>query len=264
VGRLDGKVAVVTGAGSGNGLAIAQALAREGATVVVAEFSEERGRAAVDSIHGLGGHALFVRADVSRWEDVDRVVSEAVRRFGTLHVMLNNAGVLDGYATCLDTSEELLDRVLAINLKGVFFGCKRALQEMVKNGYGKIVNIASVAGLQAGAGGTAYTMSKHAVVGLTRQLAYEYGPQGIRVNAVCPGPVVTRLRQTSAEVLGAVAPPMTGGLGALSDEAVRQLIPLGFKGTPEDVAAAVVFLACPDSDYINGHALVVDGGLAIK
>ncbi len=262
--RLGGKVAVVTGAGSGNGLAIAQVLAREGAAVVIAEFSEERGRAAADSIQGFGGRALFIRSDVSRWEEVDRAVSETVRQFGGLHVIVNNAGVLDGYATCLDTSEELLDRVLAINLKGVFFGCKRALQEMVKSGYGKIVNIASVAGLQAGAGGTAYTMSKHAVVGLTRQLAYEYGPQGIRVNAVCPGPVVTRLRQTSAEVLGAVAPPMAGGLGALSDEEVRQLIPLGFKGTPEDVAAAAVFLACPDSDYINGHALVVDGGLSIK
>ena len=264
VGRLDGKVAVVTGAGSGNGLAIAQALAREGGVVVVAELSEERGRAAEERIRAVGGQCVFLQTDVSRWQDVDRVVSETISRFGGLHVMVNNAGVLDGYATCLDTSEELLDRVLAINLKGVFFGCKRALQEMVKNGYGKIVNIASVAGLQAGAGGTAYTISKHGVVGLTRQLAYEYGPRGIRVNAVCPGPVVTGLRQTSAEVLGAVAPPMAGGLGALSEEAIRQLIPLGCKGTPEDVAAAVVFLACSESDYINGHALVVDGGLAIK
>jgi NAD(P)-dependent dehydrogenase (short-subunit alcohol dehydrogenase family) len=264
VGRLDERVAIVTGGGSGNGLAIAGAMAQEGAAVVIAEFSRERGRAAADAILAHGGRAVFVQADVSRWSDVDRVVSEAVAQFGELHIMVNNAGVLDGYATCLDTSEELLDRVLAINVKGVFFGCKRALREMVKRGYGKIINIASVAGLKAGAGGTAYTASKHAVVGLTRQLAWEYGPHGIRVNAICPGPVTTRLRETSAEVLGTVAPPMGGGLGAASEEFIRQLIPLGFKGSPEDVAKATMFLASSDSDYINGHTLVLDGGLSIK
>src|SRR6185295_4504997 len=118
------------------------------------------------------------------------------------------AGVLDGYATCLDTSTELFDEVLAINLRGTFFGCKRALAEMVPGGYGKIVNISSVAGLIAGGGGLAYTTSKHAVVGLTRQVALDYGPSGVRANAICPGSIATNLRETSREILGPDAPDM--------------------------------------------------------
>src|SRR6266480_7541569 len=179
MGRLDGRVAIVTGGGSGNGLAIADAFGREGAMVVIGEYSEARRKAAAERVR----EALFVQADVRRWQDIDHLVSEAVRQFGRLDIMVNNAGVLDGYATCLETSVELFDEVLGINLRGVFFGCKRALAEMVPAGYGKIVNIASVAGLVAMGGGCTYTMSKHAIVGLTRQLACEYGPRGIRVNA---------------------------------------------------------------------------------
>lgn len=264
MGRLEGRVAVVTGGGSGNGLAIAKAFATERAQVVIGELSEERGSHAARIIREDGGTASFVRADASRWDDVDHLISQAVSLYGTVHIMVNNAGVLDGYATCLDTSEELFDKVIAINLKSVFFGCKRALMEMTRRPYGKIINMASVAGVQAKAGGTAYTASKHGVVGLTRQLACEYGPQGVRVNALCPGPVGTNLRATSAEILGKLAPRMSGGLGAASEEYLRELIPLGSKGTAEDVARAAVFLASPDSDYMNGHALVLDGGLTAK
>jgi NAD(P)-dependent dehydrogenase (short-subunit alcohol dehydrogenase family) len=260
VGRLDGRVAVVTGAGSGNGLAIARLFAQEGATVAIGEYSEERGTAAAESIQGTIGEALFVRTDVRDWSDVDRLVSETVERLGRLDIMVNNAGVLDGYATCLETSTELFDTVLAINLRGTFFGCKRALAEMVPAGYGKIVNVSSVAGLIAEGGGLAYTSSKHAVIGLTRQLACEYGPLGIRTNAVCPGPIATNLRQTSREVLGAGAPDMNRGLGVSSPERLRQVVPLGMRGTPEDVARVALFLASAESDYVNGHALVIDGG----
>ena len=175
--------------------------------------------------------------------------------------MLFRSGVLDGYATCLETPIELFDQVLGINLRGVFLGCKRALAEMVPAGYGKIVNIASVAGLVAMGGGCAYTTSKHAVVGLTRQLACEYGASGVRVNAICPGSIATNLRQTSMEILGAQAPEMSGvGVGALPPERLREIVPLGARGAAEDVAAAAVFLASAESDYVNGHTLVVDGG----
>ncbi len=261
MGRLDGRVAVVTGAGSGNGLAIATRYAREGAAVAIGEYSETRGEAAEAEIVRNGGRAVFVPTDVRNWDDVDRLIARTVEDFGRLDVLVNNAGVLDGYATCLDTSLELFEEVMAINVRGVFFGCKRALAEMVVSGYGKIVNIASVAGLVAMGGGCTYTMSKHAIVGLTRQLACEYGPRGIRVNAICPGSIATPLRQNSMEILGAMAPEMSqAGVGAMSPERLREMIPLGGRGAPDDVAAAAAFLASADSDYMNGHTLVVDGG----
>ena len=199
--------------------------------------------------------------DVRDWQAIDRLVSETVKEFGHLDVIVNNAGVLDGYATCLDTSLELFDQIMAINVRGVFLGCKRALAEMVPAGRGKIINMASVAGLVALAGGCAYTMSKHAIVGLTRELACEYGPRGIRVNAICPGSISTSLRQNSMEILGDTAPEMTtAGVGALSQDRLAQIVPLGMRGSPEDIAGAAVYLASSDSDYMNGHTLVVDGG----
>jgi NAD(P)-dependent dehydrogenase (short-subunit alcohol dehydrogenase family) len=245
MGRLDGRVAIVTGAGSGNGLAIATAYAHAGAAVAIAEYSEQRGAAAADSIEAAGGRALFVHTDVRRWQDIDRLVELTVQRLGKLDVIVNNAGVLDGYATCLETSAELFDQVLGINVRGTFFGCKRALAEMVPAGYGKIINIASVAGLVAMGGGLAYTTSKHAVVGLTRQLACEYGPSGIRTNAICPGSITTNLRETSREILGAGAPDMNRGVGASSPERLREIVPLGVKGTPEDVAGWPCFWLPP-------------------
>src|SRR5690242_21537 len=226
--RLDGRVAVVTGAGSGNGLAIATGYAREGAAVAIGEFSEPRGEAAEAEIVRAGGRAIFVPTDVRDAEAIDRLISRTVDEFGRLDVLVNNAGVLDGYATCLDTSIELFEQVIGINLRGVFLGCKRALAEMVPAGYGKIINMASVAGLVAGGGGTTYTMTKHAVVGLTRQLAWEYGGRGIRVNAVCPGPIATDLRRNSMEILSGIAPEMSGaGVGAMSPERLAQIVPLG-------------------------------------
>jgi NAD(P)-dependent dehydrogenase (short-subunit alcohol dehydrogenase family) len=260
-GRLSGRVAIVTGAGSGNGLAIATACAREGASVAIGEYSEPRGEAAEAAIVRSGGQAIFVPTDVRTWEDIDRLVSRTVEQFGRIDVMVNNAGVLDGYASCLDTSLDLFEQVMGINVRGVFLGCKRALAEMVPAGYGKIINMASVAGLVAGGGGCTYTMSKHAVVGLTRQLALDYGPRGVRVNAICPGPIATSLRQTSTEILGDLAPEMSGaGVGAMSQERLAQIVPLGYRGTPEDIAAAAVYLASPEADYLNGHTLVIDGG----
>jgi NAD(P)-dependent dehydrogenase (short-subunit alcohol dehydrogenase family) len=259
--RLDGRVAVVTGAGSGNGLAIATAYAREGAAVAIGEYSEPRGEAAEAEIVRSGGKAIFVPTDVREAEAVDRLISRTVEEFGRLDVIVNNAGVLDGYARCLDTSLELFEQVMGINVRGVFLGCKRALAEMVPMGYGKIINMASVAGLVAGGGGTTYTMTKHAVVGLTRQLAWEYGPHGVRVNAICPGPIATDLRRNSMEILGELAPEMSSaGIGALPPEKLMEIVPLGKRGTAEDIANAAIFLASAESDYMNGSTLVIDGG----
>jgi NAD(P)-dependent dehydrogenase (short-subunit alcohol dehydrogenase family) len=259
--RLSGRVAIVTGAGSGNGLAMATAFAREGASVTIGEYSEPRGEAAEAAIVRSGGQAMFVPTDVRNWRDIDQLVGRTIEQFGRLDVLVNNAGVLDGYATCLDTPLELCDQVMGINVRGVFLGCKRALAEMVPAGYGKIINIASVAGLVAGGGGTTYTMTKHAVVGLTRQLAWEYGPHGVRTNAICPGPIVTDLRRNSMEILGELAPEMSSaGVGAMSADRLAQIVPLGKRGSAEDIAAAAVYLASPDSDYMNGSALVIDGG----
>lgn len=259
--RLSGRVAIVTGAGSGNGLAMATAFAREGARVSIGEYSEPRGEVAEAAIVRAGGEAMFVPTDVRSWEDVDRLVSRTIEQFGRLDVLINNAGVLDGYATCLDTSLELFEQVMSINLRGVFLGCKRALAEMVPAGYGKIINIASVAGLVAGGGGTTYTMTKHAIVGLTRQLAWEYGPAGVRVNAICPGTIATDLRRNSMEILGGVAPEMSAaGVGAMTPERLAQIVPIGKRGAAEDVANAAIFLASPESDYMNGSMLVIDGG----
>jgi NAD(P)-dependent dehydrogenase (short-subunit alcohol dehydrogenase family) len=252
-------VAIVTGAGSGNGLAIAAAFAREGAHVAIGEYSEQRGEAAAASI-SHAGEALFIRTDVRRWDDIDRLVSDTVSRFGRLDIIVNNAGILDGYLPCLETPVELFDEVLSINLRGMFFGCKRALAEMAPAGYGKIVNVASVAGLIAGGGGLAYTTSKHAAIGLTRQIALDYGPSGIRANAICPGSISTQLRANSAEILGPGAPDMNKGVGMADPARLKQIVPLGARGTPEDVASVAVFLASAESDYVNGHTLVVDGG----
>lgn len=260
--RLEGRVAVVTGAGSGNGLAIATAFAREGAAVGIGEYSRQRGEAAADAIETAGGRALFVPTDVRDWDAVDRLIGQTVAELGGLDVVVNNAGVLDGYATCLETSPELFETVLAINVRGVFFGCKRALAEMLPRGYGKIINIASVAGLQAMGGGLAYTTSKHAIVGMTRQLAAEYGPHGIRTNAICPGSIATNLRQNTAEIIG--VQDAGRGIGAMLPDAFAQVVPLGVRGSPKDIAGAALFLASSDADYMNGHSLVVDGGWSIR
>jgi NAD(P)-dependent dehydrogenase (short-subunit alcohol dehydrogenase family) len=259
LGRLDEKVAIVTGAGSGIGRAIALRFAREAARVVVGDYRPESGTETLDLIRRSGGTGLFVQGDVSRWSDMDRLVAEAAEAFGRLDIMVNNAGVLDGYCTCLETSEELWARVLAINLTGVFFGLRRALAEMLPRRQGRIINIASVAGLQAGGGGTAYTTSKFGVVGLTKQVAYEVAAQGITVNAICPGPITTNLRANSPLLLGPNAPDMAKGLG-VDEAALRALVPIGRRGTPDELTGAALFLASDEAAYITGHTLVVDGG----
>jgi NAD(P)-dependent dehydrogenase (short-subunit alcohol dehydrogenase family) len=249
--RLENKVAVVTGAGSGMGRAIAITFAKEGAKVVLGELVEGSGKETEQMIKKAGGQAVFVKTDVSKAADIDKLISTAVQEFGKLDIMVNNAGIFDNFTPCLDASEELYDRVMNVNLKGVFLGCKRALQEMVKQRSGKIINMASVAGLNGMAGGTVYTASKHGVVGITRQVACEVASLGINVNAICPGAIVTG---------------MTRNLLSTPEQQETILAPIPMKrvGQPEDIADAAVFLASDESSYVTGTTLVVDGGWRAK
>jgi NAD(P)-dependent dehydrogenase (short-subunit alcohol dehydrogenase family) len=257
-GRLVAGSAVVTGGGSGIGRAIAESLASGGAAVAVVDLSADGARDTVAAIARAGGKAIALEADVSRWDDVDRVVESAVRGLGPLGIIVNAAGVLDGYATADELAPSIWERVIAINLTGTFYGAKRALAEMLPAGRGRIVNIASVAGLVGDGGGAAYVASKHGVVGLTRRLATTYAARGITVNAICPGPIATGLRPNSTRILGREAPPMRG-IGA-DEAAIRALVPAERRGTVEEVAIAARFLASEGAAYITGQTLVVDGG----
>ena len=260
---LNDRVAVVTGAGSGIGRAIALAMASAGARVAAVDIDDATARETAGLCTKAGGRSLAVQADTSRAPDVDRAVAAAVKELGPLDIMVNNAGVLDGYFNVDETDEALWRRVIDIDLTGVFLGCKRALAEMLPRKTGRIVNMASVAGLNGTGGGAAYIAAKHGVVGLTRQMAVVYSARGITINAVCPGPIVTDLRQHSQQLLPG-RPDMSGRGIAASDEQVRAVVPAGRRGTVEDIASAVCFLASEEAGYITGHTLVVDGGWRAK
>jgi NAD(P)-dependent dehydrogenase (short-subunit alcohol dehydrogenase family) len=173
--------------------------------------------------------------------------------------MVNNAGVFDGFASALETSEPLWDQVLSINLKGCFLGCQAALRRMVPLRGGRIINTSSVGGLKGGADGLAYTASKFGIIGITRQVATTYAEHGITINAICPGVIATDIRQNSATILGPDGPDMQRGVGTNPD-AYKLLVPARRKGLPSEVADTVVFLASDSAAYINGQAIAIDGG----
>jgi NAD(P)-dependent dehydrogenase (short-subunit alcohol dehydrogenase family) len=258
------KLALVTGAGSGLGRAIAEALAARGAVVGAIDVNEAAARETAALIAKSGKRASAYRADMSKSAEVDAAVSAAVREHGALEIMVNNAGVLDGYFNVDEMDDSLWRRVIDIDLTGVFLGSKRALAEMLPRGRGRIVNMASVAGLNGTGGGAAYIAAKHGVVGLTRQMAVAYAARGITVNCVCPGVIPTGLRQNSQQILGPGVRDMSGRGIAVNDEQVRALVPAGRRGTVEDVASAVCYLASDEAGYITGHSLVVDGGWRAK
>lgn len=246
--RLDGKVALVTGAGSGLGRASALALAAAGAKVVVSDVAEKPAEETVALIHAAKGAATFVRADVTREADVRALVAETLRHYGRLDVAHNNAGWEGKLAKIVDITEEDFDRVIAVNLKGVFLGLKHEIPAMLSTGGGSIVNTSSVAGLVANQGAAGYAASKHGVIGLTRTAAAEYARKNVRVNAICPGWTDT---------------PMSRRVGAENQKVMDgyvQRVPAGRLGTPEEVAALVVFLASDDARYLTGAALPIDGG----
>jgi NAD(P)-dependent dehydrogenase (short-subunit alcohol dehydrogenase family) len=250
VGRLDGKVALITGAGNGMGRCAAELFAAEGARVVVADFDEALGTATVDAITAAGGDAAFVAVDVADNDQVAAMVQFARDRFGGLHVLYNNAGIFpadDGGVT--ETPEPTWQRVMDVNLKGVWLGCKHGVPALIDSGGGSIVNVASfVAIVGAATAQIAYTASKGGVLSMTREIAVEHARNGVRANALCPGPIAT---------------PMLEEL--MSDPARRQRrmvhIPMGRLGRAEELARAALFLASDDSSYMTGASLVVDGGI---
>jgi NAD(P)-dependent dehydrogenase (short-subunit alcohol dehydrogenase family) len=248
--RLDGKVALITGGGSGMGRVASRLFASEGAKVVLTDVADPAGEAVAAEIGAAGGEAAFVHADVSKEADTKAMVDAAVDRFGRLDVLYNNAGVMMSADGSVDsTDESVWDTTLAVNVKGVAFGCKYGVPAMIASGGGSIINVASfVAWLGAATSQTAYTASKGAVLAMTREIAVEYARKGIRCNALCPGPIDTPLL---AELL--------------SDPARRQRrlvhIPMGRLGQAEELAKAALFLASDDSSYMTGTSLIVDGGI---
>jgi NAD(P)-dependent dehydrogenase (short-subunit alcohol dehydrogenase family) len=250
-GRYAGKVALVTGAGGGIGRATAERLAREGARVLLADLPgpglEATGAA-------LGASGLACATDVTRSEDVERAVARAERELGGLDLLVNNAGIEGAVAPIEDYPLELFDRVLAVNVRGVFLGMRHAVPALRRRGGGAIVNLASVAGVSGDPNLSAYVASKHAVIGLTRCAAPAFGPQGIRVNAVAPGPVETRMMRA-----------LEAGLGGAQPELVRKLvtdrIPTGRYAEPDEVAALIAFLGSDEARSINGSIYTIDGGM---
>ena len=258
------KVALVTGGGSGIGRAACLAFARVGATVMVSDVESAHGLETVRLVEQAGGRALFVPADVSVASEVEAMVAATLAAFGRLDCAFNNAGIAGARSTVADYEDAAWEHVIAVNLFGVRLCMKHELKQMLIQGSGAIVNNASILGTVGFAAASAYVAAKHGVVGLTRQMAVVYSSRGVTINAVCPGPIVTNLRRHSQEILGPDIPDMSGRGIAVSEEQVRAVVPAGRRGTVEDIASAVCYLASDEAGYITGHSMVVDGGWRAK
>ncbi len=256
MGKLDGKVAVITGAGSGQGAAAARLFTSEGAAVVVADVNEETGRQVTEELTGAGARAAFAACDVSDAAQVQATINLATSQFGRLDVLYNNAGlwfsaqgnyrpgITDAPSPLLE--ENIWDRTINVNLKGTYLGAKYAIPEMRKAGGGSIINVSSIAALRVGRGASdAYTAAKGGIVTMTRTLAVEHAQYQIRCNVIYPGAIYT---------------PLAGPFTPEYIKAVESHVPLGRWGQPEDVAKMALFLACDDSSWITGQGFVVDGG----
>jgi NAD(P)-dependent dehydrogenase (short-subunit alcohol dehydrogenase family) len=250
--KLKGKVALITGAGSGMGKATALLFASEGAKVAAADISEAAVESAVREIRQAGGEAIALNADVAKSEDVQRMVAATIERLGAPNVLYNNAGIEGESNFMAEMSEAAFDKVIAINLRGVFLGMKYVLPHMVKLGAGSIINQASIAGMIAFRGGAAYSASKAGVIALTRVAALEYGRYNIRVNCICPGAIETPM----AERIRQGEPPRPS--------AVKRISVFGRMGLPEEIAKMALFLASDDSSFATGAPFVVDAGWTVS
>ncbi len=249
--RLENKVCFITGGASGMGRVAAEMFCREGGRVAVADVNADAGEEAAEQARAAGGDAFFVRCDVTREAEVREAIAATTGRYGRLDVLYNNAGIMmEQDHSVLDTEEWVWDRTLAVNVKGIFLCCKYGIPEMIRGGGGSVINIASfVALVGCSVPQDAYTASKGAVISLTKSLAVQFGPQGVRSNAICPGPIET--------------PLMTEWL--LSDPEAKRIRlarnPSGRFGRPEDIVSAGIHLASDESSWTNGAVIVIDGGI---
>lgn len=248
--RLENKTAIITGAGSGIGRAIAQIFAKEGAKVVVADWAEKGGQETVEMVKQAGGEAVFVKTDVSKAADIERMVGVCLENFGRVDILVNNAGIVK-MGPLHQTSEEDWDAVIDVNLKGIFLASKKVIPEMLKQGQGKIVNVSSIAGLVGFENIGPYCASKGGIIALSREMALEYAKSKINVNCIAPGVIKTAMTKDM-----------------LSDSATRQVFemstPYPRLGEPEDIAMAALYLASDESDFVTGEVLVIDGGWTVK
>lgn len=250
--RFEGKVALVTGGGSGIGRATSLAFAREGAKVVIDDISVKGGEETLHMITSAGGDAIFVKADVSKAAEVEAMVQKTVETYGRLDCAFNNAGVGESLKRVHKTTEDNWDRIMATNLKGVYLCMKYEIPHMLKQGKGAIVNTASLAAFKGLAGQAIYAASKHGVIGLTKSAAVEYAALGIRINAVCPGVIATPL-----------IAPNTKGRPAV-EKAYLDMEPIGRLGQPEEIAAAVLWMCSDEASFVLGSCFSVDGGVVAR
>ncbi len=248
-----GRTALITGGGGGIGRATALGFARRGAKLVVVDHDPELGEATAKAVRDEGGEAIFVRADVTRSADVQAYVRAAVDAFGGIDCFFNNAGIEGSVAPTQDYDEAVFDQVIAVNLKGVFLGLRHVLPVMLSQGRGAVVNTSSVAGLTGGPGMPAYVASKHGVLGLTKVASGDVARAGIRVNAVCPGPIETRMMRSLEQQRSPTDPERVA-------EAIRGGTPSGRYGLAEEVANAVMYLCSDLATHVTGAHLVIDGG----
>ncbi|MEX2416269.1 MAG: SDR family oxidoreductase [Paenibacillaceae bacterium] len=247
--KLEGKVAIVTGAGSGMGREIAILFAKEGAKVVVSDINENSASETVNAIKGNGGTATVTVANVAKEDDVQRMIDTAVETYGTVDILVNNAGIMDGMVPIHQLTDDLWERILAVNTTGPMRAIRKTLPIFMEKGKGNIINIASIGGLYGSRAGAAYTTSKHGVVGLTKNVGYQYAKLGIRCNAIAPGGVNTNIG------LGSSVPNEFGLDKAMTGIGVNPRM-----GEPSEIAGVALFLASDDSSFVNGTVITADAG----
>ncbi|MFV5443748.1 glucose 1-dehydrogenase [Acinetobacter oleivorans] len=243
--RLQNKVCIITGAASGMGESEAIAFSQQGAKLIIADMNLEQANQVAEKIINAGGEAFAFQVDITQFNQLKQLVEFTLEKFGRIDVLLNNAGIFDKYTNSLDTTEELWDRMFAINVKAVFNLSNLVLPKMIEQGSGAIINIASIAGLVAQMGGASYTASKHAVIGYTKHLAAVYAKHGIKINAICPGTIRT---------------PMTA---KMLETRPTDKIPLDRFGEASEVAELAIFLASDEARFMNGSCITIDGGYTI-